>query len=231
MSSQLDNQALSKETLTTWYYERLQGVSKSQARLLWSGLILGLAAALIILNPSAASKIEFLGIPLVSIATILPAVIFLVLAALQGSFTAAGDSLQKLKSHIGDTDEEKSLLRGVYDIDRHLNFLDYCAYMLDKQCWGRFANLLYPLYIALIFLTALPLVATQIAETLSKPTLGIAILSFINFALGCFCYIVSRPFFQGRWEKFKDKQPTKTTSVCPTPAGEEDKSNGHQPRP
>ena len=213
MSSQLDNQALRKETLTSWYYERLQAVSKSQARLLWSGLILGLTAALLTLAPSTAGDIKFLGIPLVSIAPILPSIIFVVLAALQGSFTAARDSKEKLQAHIGDTNTEAPLLRGIYDIDRYLNFLDYCAFMLDKQGLGRLGPLLYPLYITLVFLSAWALVATQLAETLYKPNWGIAILLFINLVLAFFCYIVSRPFFQKRLKDFGDKKPTKTTGV------------------
>jgi hypothetical protein len=202
-----DSVNIEHETLTTWYYERLQAVGRSQTRLIHTGTILSLLAVLIFLKSSEVSEIPYLGIPLSNIAPILPTFIFLVLIFFVGALRSAVDSFNRLKKHIGDVDIER-----IKDIDKYQNYIDYVNFALHEKGklkigkW-EFYQLFYPLFTALIFASALPLIVIQIAEAWNNPSSGTVIPLFINFAFGFFCFFVCLPFFQKRWERVIGKKP------------------------
>jgi uncharacterized protein YneF (UPF0154 family) len=184
--------------LMNWYYERLQATGRSQSRMLWSGIILSLCALLILLDPVNAKKIDLFGIPLQSIENILPTIIFLLLAILQGSFIAARDSLEKIN-------KTKSIT-GVYEIDKNLNFIDYLAFVFNKKGWGRFEPLLYPVFIIFIAAPAIILLCQQI---FTYPISWIWVLILVNLLTGIFCGFVSLQFFQERWKRFSPRKKKK----------------------
>jgi len=197
-----------QRTRLNWYYDRLQATGRSQSRLLWAGIVLSFGALLILFAPNDAKEIKFLDFPFQSIELILPAIIFLLLAILQGSFIAARDSLKNMNKLIP---KNQQALTGVYEIDKNLNFVDYLAFILKRNWWGKIVEpLLYPLCILFIAFPAFLLLCKQIEIVLAvSPSFGAVFLLSVNLLVGFFCYAVSRQFFKDRWTRFRRGQSKK----------------------
>ena len=197
-----------QRTRLNWYYERLQATGRSQSRLLWAGIVLSFGALLILFAPDDAKQIKFLDFPFQSIESILPAIIFLLLVILQGSFIAARDSLNNMNKLIP---KNQQALTGVYEIDKNLNFVDYLAFIFKRKWLGKIVEpLLYPLCILLIAFPAVLLLCKKIGMVITaSPNFGAAFLLCMNLLFGFFCYMVSRQFFKDRWKRFRQGQAKK----------------------
>lgn len=205
------NVNLKKETLANWYYERVQGTGRSQSRLIYVGVFLSLIAYLIVFDPASASKIEFFGLKLSSIAELMPTVIFWLLTFLVGAIAGTKDALDKLNEHIDPTGKKESLLGGVWEIDQYHNNIDYLAFAIRRTRLEKIGVLLYPLYILLVSLSAILLLRQEVLWVFSEEQHSSLPLFIINALSGLLFVWLSSFFFKDRWKKFWDqwnKQPT-----------------------
>jgi uncharacterized integral membrane protein len=172
-----------RKTRLIWDYNRLQATGRSQSRLLWAGIILAFGALLILFAPDDAKEIKFFDFPFASIEKILPAIIFLLLMILQGSFIVAGQCKDRINEKLKKLKEAP--LSGVYEIDENLNFVDYLAFLLRRKRWGKIVEpLLYPVCILFIAFPAIWLLANQIGTVIDQgPLSGAGLLVFINLLL------------------------------------------------
>ena len=186
----------------SWYYERLQATGRSSNRILWVLIILFFGALLIKFATNDAKEIKLFNFSFQSLEKIIPAIIFLLLMVIQGSFIAVRDSINSMNEIMP---RNQKALKGVYEIDKNLNFVDYLAFIVKRKRWGQiFEPLLYPLCILLIAFSSILLLGDQIGIVLAQePISGAGGLLFLNLLFGFFCYMVSRQFFKDRWKRFR----------------------------